>query len=137
MRRRRIVLQPIDRLPGGADILENPAVEPVKFPLGSVKTDTAAFENNDAGGQIAALKDEGIRHIGSPVGPHRRSALSGLLIACKVQAGRSRAESATTEHGRMGHEGLQIARLGPRELPRGALAFGVAAQAARQNPAEP
>src|ERR1700761_6122343 len=32
---------------------------------------------------------------------------------------------------------LQVTTLGPRDLPRGALAFGVAAQAARQIPAGP
>jgi hypothetical protein len=65
----RVVPQSLDRLPGRADVLEDLAVEAVKFTLGGIEAHTASFDDDNAGRQVGALDYESISHKYSPVGP--------------------------------------------------------------------
>lgn len=57
-----VTMKLFDRMAGGANILEDPAIETVKLPFGGIKSDTAAFDDNDAGRKIGTLDYESISH---------------------------------------------------------------------------
>jgi hypothetical protein len=82
-----LVAEPVDRLAGRPNTLEDLAVEVVKFPFGRIKPNAAALGDDDAGRQIGALDYESISHLTLPSACAAVSAGRRRSDACKVRAG--------------------------------------------------